>query len=104
MDQFQKAAEVESTPEIGEMLQNARQQLQETTDKAAITNATTISTAAEDDKDYVKAYEVLADLTPSQQKAVAERIDALKDRYIQAAHRQSEGPGPNQHSHQGSGE
>ena len=44
-----------------------------------------MSAAAEDDKDYVKAYEVLADLTPSQQKAVAERLDALKDRYIQAA-------------------
>ncbi len=44
-----------------------------------------MSTAAEDDKDYVKAYEVLADLTPSQQKMVAERLDSLKDRYIQAA-------------------
>ena len=44
-----------------------------------------MSAAAEDDKDYVKAYEVLADLTASQQKAVAERLDSLKDRYIQAA-------------------
>ena len=46
------------------MLQSARQQLQESTDKAAITFASTMSTAAEDDKDYVKAYEVLADLRP----------------------------------------
>ena len=46
------------------MLETARQQLQESTDKAAIAFATTTSTAAEDDKDYVKAYEVLADLTP----------------------------------------
>jgi hypothetical protein len=85
VDQFQKAADVESTPEVKELLGNARQTLQETTDKAAITNASTMSAAAEDDKDYVKAYEVLADLTASQQKAVAERLDALKDRYIQAA-------------------
>ena len=85
VDQFQKAADVEATPEIAEMLRTARQQLQETTDKAAITNASTMSAAAEDDKDYVKAYEVLADLTASQQKVVAERLDALKDRYIQAA-------------------
>jgi hypothetical protein len=85
VDQFQKAAEVEPTPEVAELLRNARQTLQETTDKAAITNASTMSAAAEDDKDFVKAYEVLADLTPSQQKVVAERLDALKDRYIQAA-------------------
>ena len=67
------------------MLRSARQQLQETTDKAAITDASTMSTAAEDDKDFVRAYEVPADLTPSQQKMVAERLDALKDRYLQAA-------------------
>jgi hypothetical protein len=85
VDQLQKAAEVESTPESADLLRTARQQLQETTDKAAITNASTMSTAAEDDKDFVKAYEVLADLTPSQQKVVAERLDSLKDRYIQAA-------------------
>ncbi len=76
--QFQKAAEVEPTPEIAELLRNAQQQLQESTDKAAITFASTMSAAAEDDKDFVKAYEVLADLTPSQQKAVAERLDSLE--------------------------
>ena len=42
------------------MPETARQQLQESTDKAAIAFATTTSTAAEDDKDYVKAYEALA--------------------------------------------
>jgi len=82
---FAKAAEIEANPEIGEMLQSARQQLQESTDKAAITFATTTSAAAEDDKDYVKAYEVLADLTPEQRKAVAERMDSLKDLYVKAA-------------------
>jgi hypothetical protein len=85
VDEFQKAAAVESTPEIAELLRNAQQQLQENTDKAAITSASTMSASAEDDKDFVKAYEVLADLTPSQQKAVAERLDSLKDRYIQGA-------------------
>ncbi len=76
---------MESTPEIAELLRTREQQLQESTDKAAITNASTMSAAAEEDKDYVKAYEVLADLTPSQQKMVAERLDSLKDRYVQAA-------------------
>ena len=85
VEQFKKAAEVESTPEVTELLRTARQALQESTDKAAIASASTMSSAAEDEKDYVKAYEVLADLTPSQQKMVADRLDSLKDRYVQAA-------------------
>ena len=83
--EFDKASQMEATPEITEMLRTARQQLQESTDNAAITSATTMSTSAEQDKDYIKAYESLANLTPSQRKVVAERLDSLKDRYIQAA-------------------
>ena len=56
-----------------------------------------MSTAAEEEKDYVKAYEVLADLTPSQKKMVADRLDALKERYVQAASQRREGPGTNQY-------
>jgi hypothetical protein len=82
---YEKASEIESNPEIAEMLQSARQQLQESTDKAAIAFATTTSAAAEEDKDYIKAYEVLANLTPSQRKAVAEQMESLKDRYVQTA-------------------
>ena len=47
--------------------------------------ASTMSSGAEDNKDYIKAYEVLANLTPSQQKVVAERLASLKDHYIEAA-------------------
>jgi hypothetical protein len=83
--EFKKAAEVEPTPEIAGLLQAAEQQLQESTDKAAVTTASTMSASAEEDKDYVKAYEVLADLTPSQQKLVADRLSSLRDRYVQAA-------------------
>ncbi len=83
--EFQKAAEVQPTPEIAEMVRNAQQQSQESTDKAAVTNALTRSTAAEEDKDFVMAYEVLDNLTLAQKKQVTERLDSLKDRYIQAA-------------------
>jgi hypothetical protein len=83
--EFRKAAEVESTPEIGQLLQTAEQQFQQSTDEAAVTSASTMSAAAEEDKDYVKAYEVLDNLTPSQRKMVADRLNSLKDRYIQAA-------------------
>jgi len=83
--EFQKAAEAESTPEIAELLQTAERQLQQSTDEAAVTSASTMSAAAEEDKDFVKAYEVLDNLTPSQRKLVADRLDSLKDRYVQAA-------------------
>jgi len=83
--EFRKAAEVESTPEIGQLLQTAEQQFQQSTDEAAVTSASTMSAAAEEDKDYVKAYEVLDNLTPSQRKMVADRLNSLKGRYIQAA-------------------
>jgi hypothetical protein len=83
--EFQKASDVESTPEVAELLKNAQQQAQETTDKAAIAMATMQSAGAEEDKDFIKAYEVLDNLTPSQRKMVADRLDSLKDRYVQAA-------------------
>jgi hypothetical protein len=83
--EFEKAAEVEPTPEIADLLRSARQQLRESIDKEAITMASTMSSGAEDNKDYIKAYEVLANLTPSQQKVVAERLASLKDHYIEAA-------------------
>ena len=67
------------------MVRTTQQQAQESTDKAAVTNALTRSTAAEEDKDFVVAYEVLDNLTLSQKKQVAERLDSLKDRYVQAA-------------------
>ncbi len=84
---FQKAQKVEATPEIAQMLLAAQQQAQESTDKAAVQNAMTRSTAAEEDKNIVLAYEVLDDLTPSQKKqaAVEERLDSLKDRFVPAA-------------------
>jgi hypothetical protein len=83
--ELQKAAEAEPGPEITATLQAAQKQAQESTDKAAVTSARTMSTAAEDDKDYLKAYEVLDNLTPSQRTLVTDQLNALKDRYITAA-------------------
>ena len=89
--EFKKAAAVESTPEIGPMIQEAEQQAQESIDSTAIKMALTMSQGAEDDKDYFKAYEVLSALTPSQRKnaQVAERLDALKGRYVSEAQKRA---------------
>ena len=83
--ELQKAAEAEPGPEIDGLVKKAQVQAQESTDHAAVTMATTMSRSAEEDKDYVKAYEVLNDLSPSQRALVADRMAELKDRYVAAA-------------------
>lgn len=91
VSEFKKAAAIESTTEIGPMLQTAEQQAQESIDSNAVKMALTMSQGAEDDKDYLKAYEVLYALTPSQRRMapVAQHLDALKDRYVSAALKQA---------------
>ena len=73
------------------MLQTAEQQAQESTDSNAVKMALTMSQGAQDDKDYLRAYEVLYALTPSQRKMpqVAEQLETLKDRYVSQALKQA---------------
>jgi hypothetical protein len=87
VSEFKKAAEAESTPEIKQMIAEAEEEAQKSIDSTAVKMALTLSEGAEDDKDYFKAYEVLYALTPTQRKnpQVAERLDALKDRYVSEA-------------------
>ena len=87
VSEFKKAAAIESRPEIEPMIQTAEQQAQESIDSTAVRLALGMSEGAEDNKDYFKAYEVLSGLTPNQRKnaQVAERLDALKDRYVAEA-------------------
>jgi hypothetical protein len=85
--EYKKAYQVEPRPEMVEMLKAAEQHAQESTDKAAVTTALNMSSGAEEDKDYVTAYEVLLNLTPTQQKQgqVPDQLAALKDTYLQKA-------------------
>ena len=85
--EYQKAFQVEPRPEMVEMLKAAKQHAQESTDNAAVTTALHMSSGAEEDKDYVTAYEVLLNLTPAQQKQgqVPDQLAALKDIYLQKA-------------------
>jgi hypothetical protein len=84
VSEFRKAAEVKPTPEVGPMIEAAEAQAHESADRAAATTASSMSAAAEDDNDFVKAYEVLANLTPSQRKLVAERLASKPE--ISSAH------------------
>jgi hypothetical protein len=85
--EYQKAFQVEPRPEMVEMLKAAQQHAQESTDNAAVTTALHMSSGAEEDKDYVTAYEVLLNLTPAQQKQaqVPDQLAALKEIYLQKA-------------------
>jgi hypothetical protein len=85
--EYQKAFRVEPRPEMVEMLKAAEQHAQESTDNAAVTTALHLSSGAEEDKDYVTAYEVLLNLTPAQQKQgqVPDQLAALKGTYLQKA-------------------
>ena len=87
VSEFKKAAAVELTPEIGPMIEAAEEEAKKSSDSTAVNMALTLSQGAEDDKDYFKAYEVLSALTPDQRKTarVAERLDALKGRYVSEA-------------------
>jgi hypothetical protein len=87
VSEFKKAAAIESKPEIGPMIEAAQEQEKKSTDSAAVNMALSMSQGAEENKDYLKAYEVLSALTIDQRKnaQVAERLDALKDRYVSEA-------------------
>jgi hypothetical protein len=86
--EFQKAHEVEATTEVAGLLVAAEAQARESTNHAAVSTALRVSTAAqEEDKDDLRAYEVLDDLSSQQKqdKEVADRLDSLKDRFFQKA-------------------
>jgi hypothetical protein len=85
--EYRKALAIEPRPEMDEILKAAEQKAQESTDEAAIRTALNLSSGAEEDKDYVTAYEVLINLTPAQRKqqAVVDRLAALQDIYLQKA-------------------
>jgi hypothetical protein len=92
--QYRKALAVEPRPEMAEMLQAAEKKAQDSSDEAAIRTALSQSSGAEEDKDYVTAYEVLINLTPERrrkQQAVADRLAALQDTYMQKAPAEARG-------------
>jgi hypothetical protein len=83
--EFQKASEIQTTPEVADLLKAAQQQAQANADKAAVAAALAKSTQSEADNDYITAFEVLDTLPPTQRATVTDRIELLKDKYVQSA-------------------
>jgi len=83
--EYQKAADVKPTPEAATALKQALEEFQSTTNKSAADAAIQQSAAFEQDKRYLEAYEVLADLSEGQRGLVKDQMLALEPNYIKAA-------------------
>ncbi len=89
--QLEKAAEILPNPGTEAMLTAARKQAQTAVNQASATAAMQKSQSAESSGDMIGAYEVLDDLPPDQRALVSERLDSLKDQYVQAAEQAAKG-------------
>lgn len=85
VQEYQKAIEVKPTPEATAALKQAQEQYQSTTNKSVADAALQQSSAFEQDKRYLEAYDVLADLTEAQRALVKDQMQALEPNYVKAA-------------------
>lgn len=83
--EYEKGVVAEDTPEVRDLLAEARKQLVNAQNKAAAAKALVSSNALEQQNDNIGALEVLYNLPSSQRGLVAADIDRLKDSYIQSA-------------------
>ena len=85
VQQYQKAVSIKPTSEATAALKQAQASLQSSNDQAAADNALQQSNAFEQDKKYIEAYEVVANLPESQRALVKDRIHTLEPEYVTAA-------------------
>jgi hypothetical protein len=85
VQEYQKATAIKPTPEATAALKQAQASLQSSTDQAAADNALQQSTAYEQDKKYIEAYEVLVELPETHRALVKERIQTLAPNYVKSA-------------------
>jgi hypothetical protein len=89
--ELEKATAVVSSPENQALLAAAQQQAQVAASQAAVAAAMQKSQASESGGDIIAAYEVLDDLPSDQRASVTERLNTLKDQYVQAAEQSAKG-------------
>jgi hypothetical protein len=85
VQEYQRAVAIKSTTEATSALKQAQSSLQSSTDQAAADTALQQSNAYEQDKKYLDAYEVLADLPEGQRSLVKDRMQALEANYVKSA-------------------
>jgi hypothetical protein len=85
VQEYQRAVSIKPTAEATAALKQAQGSLQSSNDQAAADNALQQSNAFEQDKKYIEAYEVLADLPETQRGLVKDRIQTLEPNYVKSA-------------------
>jgi hypothetical protein len=85
VQEYQKAVAVKPTSQATAALKQAQASLESSNNQAAADNALQQSNAFEQDKKYLEAYQVVADLPESQRALVKDRMHALEPEYVTAA-------------------
>ncbi len=85
VQEYQRASDIKSTPESATALKQAYAQFVSTTNRSAADTAIQQSAAYEQDKHYIEAYEVLADLPDAQRALVTSQMQLLEANYVKSA-------------------
>ena len=85
VQEYQRASDIKPTPESGTALKQAYAQFVSTTNRSAADAAIQQSAAYEQDKHYIEAYEVLADLPDAQRALVKDQMQLLEANYVKSA-------------------
>jgi hypothetical protein len=85
VDEFKQASALKTTPEAAKALAEAQSNLETSNDQASAAAALEQSTAFQQDKRFIEAYEVLAGLTEAQRALVKDQMQALEPDYAKSA-------------------
>ena len=85
VQEYQRAVSIKPTTEATVALKHAQASLQSSNEQAAADNALQQSNAFEQDKKFIEAYEVVADLPEAERALVRDRIQTLEPAYVKAA-------------------
>lgn len=83
--EYQKAAELKPASEAAAAAKQAQAEFVSSTNRSAADAAVQQSAAFEQDKHYIEAYEVLADLPETQRALVKDQMQALEASYVKSA-------------------
>ena len=85
VEEYQKATDLKRTPEAADALRQAQAEFISSTNQAAASAALQQSSAFEQDKRYIEAYEVLSSLPDAQRALVKDQMQALEANYVGSA-------------------
>jgi hypothetical protein len=83
--EYQNAVSINPSPEAQAALKQAQEEFLSATNRSAADAAVQQSSTYEQDKNYIQAYEVLADLPDAQRTLVKDQMQTLEPNYVKAA-------------------